>query len=101
MFKNAIVFFFGILFLVLTTVPTIISVLKPDCDISVVFDLNEDDEQNEKNESVKDTELKFLQKYVFNIMFKLHTKTLIQDVYLKLYAPHYLELQSPPPENVV
>nr|WP_321234734.1 hypothetical protein [uncultured Psychroserpens sp.] len=99
MSRNLLAIFFSIFFLSLTTVPTIVMVVDSSIDVSIFFDISEEEEEKEskKNKEFEvfvidlDTELEDLKST--NSKEDLAYK-------FKTYPKPHLNLISPPPEFI-
>lgn len=80
------------------TVPTIVSLSDYDiCETSLLLDIEEDTDSNEKSEELK--ELKILNTEMAHIcVSNNNTKAKITPYNLELYQTIYHSLESPPPE---
>ncbi len=97
MLKKGITFFLLSIFIVSTSIPTIISLVDTNTDISFLIDVNE--EENTEKELSKDSETKIVHirtTKLFHYGLELSDLT---SFYLKNYARPYLNLVSPPPEQ--
>lgn len=75
--------------------PTVISLLDNPTDVSIVFNLNE--EENNEIESVNDNQLETLQvENLLTICFGFSLKT--NKAHNKSYSNFFLKLHLPPPE---
>lgn len=75
--------------------PTVISLMENGADVSLVFNLNE--EESKEKESEKDTEIKLFQIENPNDSFMDFSGKIV-EIYKKNYSRHYLKLHLPPPE---
>lgn len=92
--KTAIVLTF--IFTLFIVSPTIISVVEKNFDVSILFSMNE--EENNQKDSTKNVDLKFSNtKDQFSLFNSINESTLF-DNYSKKYASITLENSSPPPE---
>ena len=106
MYKSVIAIFFTSFFMVMIISPSVITLLDVDYDISIMVDINEEEEKEGKEgkegkESSKDKDVKILQ------IFKNNFSSIYSDLnsnpgyYLDTYSFSYKELISPPPEQVL
>lgn len=98
MLKNFLSILMSSLFLVLITAPTITAFIDNSIDISLFYDLGEEEEGNEKTEKNKEKEV-----LLFDLEFlesKLITSEIENnlDFFLKKYPKPHLNLIFPPPE---
>lgn len=96
MIKKLVSTFFTILFMVIITVPSIISVIDDSIDVSVFYDLSEEEDEIE-SEHVKTLEL-FSGVKNESICFLETTEIEYLGLDFRNYPKPYLNLISPPPE---
>ncbi|NLP59268.1 hypothetical protein [Lutibacter sp. B1] len=98
MSKKIISIFFSFVIIIFIVVPTAVIVLENNIDVSVTFDIGE--EENKESESFKDFELKFLsvEKNLF-ILAKNERKNFFKNQ-VKKYSQLHIESISPPPELI-
>ncbi|WP_452599440.1 hypothetical protein [Pontimicrobium sp. MEBiC01747] len=96
MIKKLVSTFFTILFMVIITVPSIISVIDDSIDVSVFYDLSEEEDEIE-SEHVKTLEL-FSEVKNEPICFLETTEIEYLGLDFRNYPKPYLNLISPPPE---
>jgi uncharacterized protein YpmS len=98
MSKRLVSNFFLFIFTVFIAAPTVISVVEKSYDISIFFNVNE--EENKVNETVKLFEVKLNENDKFHFAFLDIEKEKTYASYLKTYAPSTIEYISPPPEFI-
>ncbi len=98
MLKSLFTYSLTLLLLFSITVPTIVSLSDYDiCETSLLLDIEEDTDSNEKSEEVK--ELKILNTEVAHInVSSTNNKATITTYNSELYQTIYHSLESPPPE---
>ncbi len=96
MIKNLVSVFFTVLFMAITTVPSIISVMDDSMDVSIFYDLSEEEEEKE-NEKTKVLEF-FFEANKEPISFMEYNGTECLGFNYKKYPKPHLNLISPPPE---
>lgn len=96
MLRSFISKFFLTIFLVFLSAPTIISVIDETYDVSVFYNVNEE-ENNNLNE-IKKMEF-HLEDDFFLSFFEPIESNLVSDFYLNLYTHLNIENLSPPPEQ--
>jgi len=96
--KRIIASFFSLVFTLLITAPTVISVLENSFDVSVFFSVAE--EESKEKDSNKTIELIVLEtkNEVSSLFFFEDTK--ITSYYSKNYNPFKVESNLPPPEFI-
>ncbi|MDY7394620.1 hypothetical protein UMM65_05160 [Aureibaculum sp. 2210JD6-5] len=95
MLKNILSIILLVVFANFIIAPTVISLVDDATDISLVFNLNE--EENKEKESEKDKEIKLFQIENLNHSFRDFSGKLY-ELYKANYSKHYLKLHLPPPE---
>jgi hypothetical protein len=98
MSKRLVSNFFLFIFTVFIAAPTVISVVEKSYDVSIFFNVNE--EENKVNETVKLFEVKLNENDKFHFSFLDIEKEKTYASYLKTYAPSTIECISPPPEFI-
>jgi ferric iron reductase protein FhuF len=87
---------FTLIFTLLITVPTVLFIVEDTVDVSILFDVNE--EENKEKESNKTLELIVIEtkdESHFILSYKTNKKS---SYYVKNYTTFSLENFSPPPE---
>jgi len=96
MLKKLLSIILLVVFVNFIVAPTVISLVDNDIDVSMVFNLNE--EEKKENESEKDQEIKLHQ--VENLSDSLiEVSGKIVNCCYKNYTKHYIKLHVPPPEH--
>ena len=95
MFKKFLALFFSVLFVTSLLIPTITLVVKGDADLLVLIDTKED-----KQETLKDAEIKFIEKQAINTFYKDDSKKEAIYVYFLNQSEHYIGINLPPPELI-
>lgn len=91
--------FFVILFGLFIATPTVVMLIKSNSDLSVVYNVTEEEQNNNEERSIAENHSKILNKHLsFSLGFLEFSKTDISIYYNKSWAPVYFELTSPPPE---
>lgn len=98
MSKRLVSNFFLFIFTVFIAAPTVISVVEQSYDVSIFFNVNE--EENKVNETIKLFEIKLNETDKFQFSFLDIEKEKTYASYLKTYAPSTIECTSPPPEYI-
>jgi transposase-like protein len=80
------------------TAPTIISVVESTFDVSVFFDINE--EENQENDSSKKLEVEFAESNMSTESLITSEERKSTNHYSESYSKFFLKLHSPPPEQV-
>lgn len=88
----------SIMFLTFIAAPTAITLLDVDCDVTILFNMNEEEEEKESKESLKELEIKSNLNTHFKEITIRTVKPSTTYFYLKNYTSKTLELASPPPE---
>ncbi len=96
MIKNLVSVFFTVLFMAITTVPSIISTMDDSMDVSIYYDLSEEEEEKE-NEKTKVLEF-FFEGNRESVSFMEYSGTELSGFNYKKYPKPHLNLISPPPE---
>lgn len=84
------------IFTVFIVSPTIISVVEKSFDVSILFSMNE--EENNQKETSKNVDLKFSNTRDLFSLFNSFSESSLFDDYSKNYASITLENNLPPPE---
>lgn len=92
--KIAIVLTF--IFTIFIVSPTIVSVVEKNFDVTVLFSMNE--EENNQKETSKNVDIKLLEIRTSSYSFNSIDKSILFNYYSKKYASISLENSSPPPE---
>ena len=95
MIKNILSIILLVVFVNFIVAPTIISLADENADISLVFNVNE--EENKEKESEKDVEIKLLQTESLQKSFTGFSVS-NNKLYKENYPKHFMKLHSPPPE---
>jgi len=93
MLRKGIAFLLLSIFVLSASMPTIISLIDSDVDISFFLDVNE-----EESKEKEDSKTKIIELNNPNISLCGLEAYNLMDFYLKNYAKPYLNLVSPPPE---
>ncbi|MCD8406995.1 hypothetical protein LNI96_03575 [Tenacibaculum dicentrarchi] len=94
--KVKIAFFFSILFMSIIAVPTIITLIDSNQDITIFLDLNEEEEEESSIEGAS-KELKLYQTTDLNLFFIKIKKIENVIFYSKNYISQFLKITTPPP----
>ncbi len=97
MLKKGIAFFLLSIFIMSASIPTIISFVDTNTDISFLIDVNE--EENKEKELSKDSETKIVHINSTRLSYYNLELSDLTIFYLRNYARPYLNLVSPPPEQ--
>ncbi len=97
--KSLLAIIFSVLFVFIAAAPSVISILKMDCDISLVLDLSEEEEKKESKESLSDVEIEVIHQVSLDLHFKDCLNFSVLEFYFNSYASNDIELISPPPEQ--
>ncbi|MEE9406448.1 MAG: hypothetical protein V3V28_00095 [Polaribacter sp.] len=92
--RTAIVLTF--IFTLFIVSPTIISVVEKSFDVSILFSMNE--EENNQKETSKNLDIEFSETKASLPLFSTLNKSTLFNFYSKKYASISLENSSPPPE---
>ena len=98
--KSLLAISFSVLFVFIAAAPSVISILKMDCDISMVIDLNEEEEKKEGKEPLNDIEIEVIHQLSLDLHFKDRLNFPVLEFYSNSYASNDIELISPPPEQI-
>jgi len=96
--RNAISVFFSIVFLLLIAAPSLVLVVEDVIDISLIVDINE--EENTEKESKINLEIEVYHKQNVSSTFAENECNSASDYYVRFYGKQYKKLHSPPPEQV-
>ncbi|MCD8414025.1 hypothetical protein LNI90_03520 [Tenacibaculum dicentrarchi] len=98
--KVKIAIFFSILFMSIIAVPTIITLIDSNQDITIFLDLNEEEEEESSIEGAS-KELKLYQTTDLNL-FSIKIKKIENVIfYSKNYISQFLKITTPPPRFFV
>jgi pyridoxine 5'-phosphate synthase PdxJ len=97
MLRKFTALFFLSVFIGYTSLPTVLSVLNTDIDISLFIDTNE--EESKEGEASKEKDVKIIELNILHNSLTDTTSSENNTIYLKKYTSVYLNLLSPPPEN--
>ena len=95
---NRIAIVLTFIFTLLIVAPTVLSVVEKNFDISILFNISE--EENNQKEISKTFDLKFSETKTSLSLFNSLVKKNSFDYHLKIYADISLENSSPPPESL-
>jgi len=95
MLRKGIAFLLLSIFILSASMPTIVSLVDKDVDISYLLDFNE--EESKEKEMSKDSETKIIELNSPNISLCGLELSNLMDFYLKNYSKPYLNLILPPP----
>ncbi|CAL2088265.1 hypothetical protein LNI98_03465 [Tenacibaculum dicentrarchi] len=98
--KVKIAIFFSILFMSIIAVPTIITLIDSNQDITIFLDLNEEEEEESSIEGAS-KELKLYQTTDLNLFFIKIKKIENVIFYSKNYISQFLKITTPPPRFFV
>ena len=96
MFRNFVALFFLSIFIGYTSLPTVISVLDTDIDISFFVDVNE--EESKEKEISKDLEIEIMEIKNTDLNFNNMKSLVLVGHYFTNYSKPQLNMVSPPPE---
>ena len=99
MLRKGIALFLLSIFMLSVTVPTVVSLLDGNTDITFLIDANE--EESKEKESSKDSETKIVHISTSNLSLYGLVLSDLRSFYLKNYSKPYLNLLSPPPEVII
>ncbi len=99
MLRKGIALFLLSIFMLSVTVPTVVSLLDGNTDITFLIDVNE--EESKEKESSKDSETKIVHISTSNLSLYGLELSDLRSFYLKNYSKPYLNLLSPPPEVII
>jgi len=95
MVKNGFAIFLFVVFANFIVAPTVISIVDANADVSMVFNVNE--EEHKENEFEKDELLKILHLEIIDVSL-LDVSNMNNEHFHHLYSTHYQKLHLPPPE---
>lgn len=98
--KTLISLLFTIIFALLFSGPTIISILDKDLDVSMFYSLAEEEEEENSKESVKLISFELNAHNDISYVFSFSEIDNSFIFYLKTYSQLYLENVSPPPKSI-
>ena len=100
MSKNILSIFFSIVFISLITAPTILVIIDDSIDISLIYDISEEEEEkgSEKN---KELEVFVVESHPELNDFTLSKNKAFIEHAFKNYPKPHLNLISPPPEFIL
>lgn len=90
-------YFIFLVFAVFIVTPTVISIVDDSYDISTFYK-NVSEEENHKNEVLKNLELKFLDQSIYQNLLVIKDDIEHSSFYQNTYTSLSLDLQYPPPE---
>jgi len=100
MFRSLIAIFFVSLFMAMIIMPSVVTLLDLDYDLTIMVDANEEEEKEGK-ESAKDKEIKIIQVIKNGLNTSHSSLSAITRFYSNSYTSNYLELISPPPDLLI
>ncbi len=100
MSRITIAFTFTFILTVITIAPAVLTLVEKNSDVSLFFDLGEEEEGKNGKESKKDLEIKVFQAQSNDIFFLKETRKQTLSVYNKTYNSVYKQVFSPPPQYI-
>lgn len=99
--KTLVLYFLSLIILVTHVMPMYQAIFEGTCEISLINDIGEEDENHKKGkESAEDKELKILFNPIAGLFDGLEKNKSI-SYYSKSYDSFYQQLTSPPPEQFI
>lgn len=99
--KAFVTYFFSLILMVTYVVPTYQALFDGTCEISLISDMNDEEEQNkEGKESAEDKELNILYNSGITSFFEQIEEHKRASYFSKNYTSYFKRLTSPPPEQL-
>ncbi|RXP61892.1 hypothetical protein EC396_03540 [Lutibacter sp. HS1-25] len=96
--KIRITIFFSIIFIASIAIPTVVGLSNKNSDVSVFFNLNENEHEKENSEEVNLKEIKLYTSYFITDFDTDVEKEKCMRFYTKNYISQYPKVQTQPPE---
>ncbi len=93
--------FFIIIFSLFLVTPTVVTLIKNSIDISYVYTVNEEEQNNTEERTFSEKHTKFINKYLtLSLGLMEFPESNFSTVFHNNWSPVYFDLNSPPPEYI-
>lgn len=99
--KIRITFFFFIIFIATIAIPTVVGLSIKNTEVSVFFNLEENEHEKEKGEELNSKEIKKITSYTSSGFSDNDKKEECMSFYTKIYISQYPKILTQPPEFLI